>query len=355
MARNKSKISQQHVTAGFAKDLPQHLLVMRNSAMGDVAMLPHALRALQEAYPQLKITVATPALFRPFFSGLDVDFLDVDLKQKHHSLFGMRHLAHEARQRGVDAVADCHDVLRSKAFRLWMMLYGTPSAHIDKGHEDKKRFIRAHGKDQKPLKHTVIRYCDVFRKLGFVFQDPQPSKKSKRPNPMGEKQGRWIGFAPFSAQTGKTYPDDLSRELVGLLAQRYARVFIHGGGGREEAFAKEMEQKYPNVTALWGKVRFQGELDLISHLDAVVSMDSLVMHMASLVATPVVSVWGATHPSLGFLGYGVDPRGVLQGDLACRPCSVYGGKECPLGDHRCMRQVKPQQIVDCIEMLLKTK
>ena len=32
---------------------PGHLLVLRTSAMGDVAMLPHALRAFQSACPDV--------------------------------------------------------------------------------------------------------------------------------------------------------------------------------------------------------------------------------------------------------------------------------------------------------------
>lgn len=70
------------------------------------------------------------------------------------------------------------------------------------------------------------------------------------------------------------------------MAERYDRVFIHSGGGAEAEFAQEMERAHPNVTALFGRVGMDGELDLIANLDCVVAMDSLVMHMASLVATP---------------------------------------------------------------------
>ena len=70
--------------------------------MGDVAMLPHALRALMSAYPGLRVTVATRPVFKPFFEGLGVDFLDVDLKGVHHSLRGMWRLAAEARRLGVE-------------------------------------------------------------------------------------------------------------------------------------------------------------------------------------------------------------------------------------------------------------
>lgn len=332
--------------------LPRHLLVLRTSAMGDVAMVPHALRALCAAYPDLKVTVATQPLFRPFFEGLPVDFLDVDTRGAHHSLRGMWQLAAEARRLGVDAVADIHDVLRSKAFRLSMRLHGIPTAHIDKGRAEKRRFIRSGGRGMKPLRHTVLRYCDVFRRLGFVFDDPAPAAHRTLENPFGEKQGRWVGLAPFSAHRGKTYPEAQSRELVRLLAERFERVFIHSGGGSERAFAEEMERAYPNVTALAGKVRLAGEMALVSNLDCVVAMDSLVMHLAALVGTPVVSIWGATHPGLGFLGYGVPEAGILQADLECRPCSVFGNKPCRYGDWHCLTAIRPETVADRVERLI---
>lgn len=331
---------------------PHHLLVLRTSAMGDVAMLPHALRALCAAWPDLKVTVATQRLFRPFFEGLPVDFLEVDTKGVHHSLRGMWRLAAEARRLGVDAVADVHDVLRSKVFRLSMRLHGIPTAHIDKGRAEKRRFIRSGGRGMKPLRHTVLRYCDVFRRLGFPFGDPVPASHRILENPFGEKQGRWVGFAPFSAHRGKTYPEAQSRQLVRLLAERYERVFIHSGGGAERAFAEEMERTYPNVTALAGKVRLAGEMALVSNLDCVVAMDSLVMHLGALVGTPVVSVWGATHPGLGFLGYGVPEEGIVQADLPCRPCSVFGNRPCRYGDWHCLTAIAPETVAERVDRLV---
>ena len=169
--------------------------------MGDVAMLAHALRALKEAYPDLRVTVATRPVFRAFFTGLDLGFMDVDIKGVHHSLRGMWRLAADARRLGVDAVADVHGVLRSVMFRTALWLRGVPVAAIEKGREEKKEFIRKGGRDVKPAKHTVVRYCDVFRKLGFVFDDPVPALRRCRPNPMGEKTGTWIG-KPIPRRSG---------------------------------------------------------------------------------------------------------------------------------------------------------
>ena len=226
--------------AGSGAPVPCHLLVMRTSAMGDVAMLPHALRALTAAYPDLRVTVATQAMFRPFFAGLDVGFLDVDVKGAHHSLAGMWRLAAQARRLGVDAEADVHNVLRSKAFRLAMRLHGVPAAHIDKGRAGKRAFIRCGGRGMEPLRHTVLRYCDVFRKLGFVLDDPAPAVRRDRPNPFGEKHGVWVGFAPFSAHRGKTYPEE-QRIIRELLPKSY---FLVPGYGAQGATAKDIANAF---------------------------------------------------------------------------------------------------------------
>ncbi|MBR4996136.1 MAG: glycosyltransferase family 9 protein [Alistipes sp.] len=320
--------------------------------MGDVAMLSHTIRAFKECYPDVKLTVVTRRLFAPFFSGQDVDFLFVDTKGEHKGFKGIWRLYRAICRLKVDAVADMHSVMRSSAVRTLCALSGYKVASIDKGKIEKWFRVGYNSRNTVPLKHTVVRYCDVLRKMGFEFENPAPAVKVARLNPMGEKSGSWVGFAPFSAHDGKTYPEDLRVELVRLMNERYDRVFIHSGGGVEAEFARRMEAEYDKVTALNGKVDLEGELNLMSHLDCIVSMDSLAMHMASIAATPVVSVWGATHPALGFLGYGCPEEGVLQEEMPCRPCSVYGNKPCESGDYKCLRAITPQMIVDKVDELI---
>ena len=123
------------------------------------------------------------------------------------------------------------------------------------------------------------------------------------------------------------------------------------GTEKENLAAEYLKKKGYFIIEKNYRVR-QGEIDLIANLDCVVSMDSLVMHLASLVATPVVSVWGATHPGLGFFGYGCDPRGIVQADMECRPCSVFGNKPCRYGDYRCLHAVTPAMIVERVEEIV---
>ncbi len=331
----------------------KHLLFVRTSALGDVAMLPHAIRAFQEAYPKVKVSVLTKRFLRPMFDGLNVNFIFIDDIEKRNEIAALWHLAGEIKRAKVDAIADMHGVHRSAILRTMCRLRGfIPSRKIRKGRIEKWFRMGYSKHNAVPLKHSVVRYCDVVRRLGFVFDDPTPATKPELENPMNKKSGLWIGFAPFSAHAGKTYPAPMREELVRLLAERFDEVFIHSGGGEEAAFAEAMESRYNNVTALWRRLPFKEERDLISHLDCVVTMDSLVMHLAALVATPTVSIWGATHPEFGFTGYGCDPEGILQEEMPCRPCSVYGNKQCKYGDYRCLKAITPERIMECVERII---
>jgi ADP-heptose:LPS heptosyltransferase len=76
------------------------------------------------------------------------------------------------------------------------------------------------------------------------------------------------------------------------------------------------------------------------------------MHLASIVNTPVISIWGATHPFAGFLGWGQSTSQVVQTDLSCRPCSVFGNKPCFRGDYACLQQIQPAHIVQQVRSYL---
>ena len=141
-------------------------------------------------------------------------------------------------------------------------------------------------------------------------------------------------------------------KVIQLLIHSYpqCRIFLFGGGENEtpvmDRWAREHVQVV-NASALLGGL--EQELVLMSHLQVMLSMDSANMHLASLVATPVVSVWGATHPYAGFMGWQQRADNAVQVDLPCRPCSIYGNKPCMRGDFACMKNISPEAIVEKIK------
>lgn len=168
--------------------------------------------------------------------------------------------------------------------------------------------------------------------------------KAESLKPRGEK---WIGIAPFAAHKGKIYPLEKMERVIELLLEREpnCRIFLFGGGAEERELLTQWESRHDRCTcALLGSL--YNELVLMSHLNTMVSMDSANMHLASLTGTRVVSVWGATHPFAGFMGWNQSPADAVQTTLPCRPCSIFGNKPCLHGDYPCLNSITPEEIVE---------
>ena len=328
-----------------------HILVVRFSAMGDVAMSVRAVEALRQAYPDVSITVATKQKFARFYHHVpDVEVLCLPPDGSLRSLMA---LIRTARLSGVTHVADIHNTIRGKIIRFCLGISGARTAHLDKMRAGRAA-LKSGRKNLVCLRHNVLRFCDVFSRLGFPVKEPEPEKRRVMPVPeaFGRKTGRWAGFAPFASKELKIYPEPLRRELVGRLSEEFDRLFIFSGPGKEKEFASEMEGVFGNVTAVFGKTDIWGEIDLMSNLDVLVSMDSSAMHMASIAGTPTVVVWGATHPAAGFGPYGADPeKSYVQLCLDCRPCSIYGEGKCLKGDFQCMNGISPDMIMEKVRAL----
>ena len=327
------------------------ILVIRLSAMGDVAMSAPVVGALRKCYPEAQIVVMTPSFLQPFFRGIErIEFISPDFKRRHKGFRGLLRLSAELGK--FDMVADLHDVIRTKMLRKVFCLRGAKVVHIDKGREEKKALVAFENKKLVQLKTTIERYREVFLKLGFdipPIAPPQRVKYAMSPETAqlaGAHDGKWIGIGPFAQHQGKIYPlDHMEQVIAKLSTYENVRLFIFGGGPVEREYSERMEQTYPRVTSVIGRIKLGQEMELVSNLDMMVSMDSSSMHMASLVGVPAVSIWGATHPYAGFYGLGQDPRHAVQLDMACRPCSIYGNKPCVYGDYPCMKNIDPELVV----------
>lgn len=341
------------------------VLVTRLSSLGDVAMLVPVITSVAAAYPQDRFTVLTRVAFAPLFQnlGFNINVIPVDLKKRHKGVTGFFRILQKTVS--VSHVVDEHDVIRTKMLRWALMLLGKKVVHIDKGRQDKLLAIKTKHLDP-PLKTSIERYMDTFTKTGFgtkitftnFFTFTPREFSDLSPAIVPEKKGEWIGIAPFAKHEGKIYPIEKMEKVVASLSQHPGTtIFLFGGGHAEKEILDGWASKYPHVINMAGKLNLAKELLLISYLDVMLSMDSANMHLASLVEVPVISIWGATHPAIGFYGFNQDPANAIQIDLYCRPCSVYGDSPCTNAEiYACMNNIKESVIVDKInEVLAKRK
>lgn len=348
----------------------KRLLVMRFSAMGDAAMTVPVLYALASQHPHLRITVLTRTRFVPLFEWLpaNVQVKGVDFA-KQDGIIGLTRLYNRLKDGHFDAVADLHDVLRSKYIRTCFSMAGTRVAVIDKGRKEKKELI-GNGQTYPALKPMRERYAEVFRALGFEIDlskkfrvDLRSESMTPVRNLVGRKQAgeKWVGVAPFAAHAQKIYPLERMQQVVNQLADRGYKVLLFGAGKKESDILAQWERPSSpphspfSVKSICGKLGgLKNEMLLMAHLDLMLSMDSANMHIASIFGIPVLSIWGATHPKAGFSGYGQSPASELQLDLPCRPCSIYGKPPCKWGDLRCMN-ILPETIVEAAVNMLEKK
>ncbi len=318
------------------------VLVTRFSSLGDVAMLAVILPEILTQNPDMEIIMVSRLKFQKVFPKHErLKFIGVDIDGKYDGIWGLKRLSQKLKNENPQYFADCHDVLRTKILRRLLKIPNT--AYLNKHKEEKKKMTRKKNKVMQPIRSMHECYADVFRELGFRVTLSHQLKNFEV-----EKSG--IGFAPFAMYKEKMLPEDKGKELALRLAEMGHEVFLFGGGPLEDEILGEWEVLHPNITSLAGKFDFKEEKKVIRRLLAMIAMDSANMHLASLEGTRVVSIWGATHPYLGFLGYGQKLEDCVQiKDLFCRPCSVFGNKDCYRKNLECLEKIEVDEIISTLE------
>ncbi|MCW5514633.1 glycosyltransferase family 9 protein [Muriicola sp. Z0-33] len=332
--------------------------------MGDVAMVVPVLNNLLLQYPDLKITFVTRKFFAPMFSSMErVSVFEADVNGKHKGLLGLWRLYRALKKEQPDAIADLHKVLRSAILKFFFSFTSIPVRQINKGRQEKKSLTSLKKKVFEPLKSTHQRYADVFRDLGYPLELdtskvlPKRGLSKKVLELTGDHERKWVGIAPFTAYEGKMYPLELMKTVIKELNNTNGyKIFLFGGGKAEVNTLNAIEGEYRGAKNIAGKLNFEEELSLISHLDVMLAMDSGNGHLAAMFGVPTVTLWGITHPHAGFSPFGQPTEYALLSDreqFPAIPTSVYGNKY-PQGYESAMSSIAPETVVQkMIEVLQK--
>ncbi|KAF2519066.1 glycosyltransferase family 9 protein [Flavobacterium salilacus subsp. salilacus] len=327
--------------------------------MGDVAMMVPVLRALTEQHKKVKVTVVSKAFFKPFFNGIpNIDFFAADPNNRHKGFLGLLKLYTELKKIHVYGVADLHNVLRSKVITTLFRLKSKKTATLNKARSQRTALIRPENKVFEPLIPVVERYADVFEKLGFPINLSKvkfPEKQSLTADVVaftGNRIRNWIGIAPFAKHKSKIYPKDLMQEVINQLAAKPdTKIFLFGAGRSEVKKLEDFAAGHDNIIITAGKMSFKQELQLISNLDVMLSMDSGNAHIAAMYGVNVVTLWGATHPYAGFAPFNQPEKNQLVSDrekYPKLPTSIYGNKKVE-GYEDAMRTINPKDVVNAVD------
>jgi len=325
-------------------------------------MISPIVRALSEQHHSIQITVISRPFFEPFFNQIpNVTFFAIDVKKRHKGFFGLIRLFFDLKKLNIDAFADLHNVLRSKIIRTLFALSGKKVAFTDKGRKEKKALTRSKNKVFQPVKTMFERHIETFEQLGFSVNLDQPEfpnlvMSEKTQTISGEKNNqKWIGIAPFAQYQSKVYPIDLMQQVIAILAKNSNyQIFLFGGGKHETEILNSFSTNKKNCIVVAGKLDLLHELQLISQLDVMVSMDSGNGHIAAMLGKKVITLWGATHPFAGFAPFNQPMELSLTADrqkYPLLPTSVYGNKIVE-GYQDVMRSISVESVVNKINSVI---
>lgn len=342
------------------------ILVVRFSAMGDVALLVPVIKSFVQTYQDVEVTVVTRPKFAPLFYDIErVVAFAADVDYTYNGIFGMRELFRTLiRKADYEVVIDMHDHIRTIILRFFFKLFGNEVVVFDKGRNEKKFFVQKNNKIDQPLRHTVIRYQQAFEKAGFPFTLIDPPYFALNETLTGaasnwldskglKKTEKWIGIAPFAVHATKIWPlENYINVISEVLKKMPAKFFLFGGGAREIKYFESLQQRFPdNVVVAAGQLKLRQEIALMKHLDLMLCVDSSNMHLAALSGVPLLSIWGGTHPDVGFGPFKAQSDSIIQisrNDLPCRPCSVYGRDSCYVGGFPCLTRITSDLIAERI-------
>ncbi len=334
----------------------RRILIVRFSSVGDILLITPLVRAIRTRYPECHLTVLTERIFRPLLS--DNPKIDRILELRDGT--SLTHLAREIRHTGYTHKLDLQGDIRTRLLRS--MAPGNWSGY------SKRRLARGILVRFKQDRYARMapppvaeRYFEAARALE-VTPDGKPAEFALSDD-AHRHADRWlrdnsldgirplVALAPRSGSETKCWPVPHWVTLVRQLAAEGIDSVLVGepeDAAACETIAASGGARSKSVAGTFGLQRSGA---LIARARALVTGENGHMHMATAVRTPVVALFGPTVRQFGFQPYGA-PSVVLEQNLACRPCSVEGGPRCPLGHHRCLRDIQPQTVRRALDQWL---
>jgi heptosyltransferase-2 len=341
----------------------EKILVVQTSFLGDLVLTLPLLSEVKRRFPGTELAVLCRLQAKNLAEASpDVDEVLTDDKQgRGRGLRGTWLLARELRTRNFTMALSPH-----KSFRSALLLFLAGIPHRIGFRQSAGWFLYHRVVDRDLGCHEIERNLSILKAFGI---DPGDCRKEVRVEVdtgtredvervfeelgIGQKRGKLIiGLNPGSVWSTKRWSSEAYAELIVLLMEKYDCEILLFGGHEDRATVSKIRKCSGNLgISLVGKISLKELPCALGWCDIVVTNDSGPMHIAVARGIPVVAVFCATTPSLGF--YPHSSRAVVvEKALRCRPCASHGGRRCPLGTEDCIRMIRAEDVLMAVDKVL---
>ena len=339
----------------------EKILVVQTSFLGDVVLTTPLLSEIRNLFPGAELAVlCTPQAKNLLEGNSDVnEIITDDKKGDGRGWTGLWRKARDLKSRGFTIAFSPHKSFRSG---LLLFLAGIP---YRVGFKQSAGWFFYHQRvNRDASRHDVERNLSLLQTLGIdpgkcrrvlrIEVDPRIREAVERIfRSLGiERNGMTFGINPGSVWRTKRWTAEGYADLILRLKQRYrCQILLFGGPEDQDIIAKIQDLSGNIGVNMVGKIDLRELTSAVDWCDVFITNDSGPMHIAVARGIPVVAIFCATTPSLGFYPYS-SRAVVVEKELPCRPCSSHGGRRCPLGTEDCMRLIKAEDVLRGVERLL---
>jgi heptosyltransferase-1 len=328
------------------------IAVIRLSSLGDIVHALPAFQLLRKRFPDAHISwfvePAGAALLENFFGISEI--VVVDLKQggffKKISSFTALVRTYRGR---FDLIIDFQGLLKSSflGFTLGGIRLGFHRRNL-------RESLAAVFYNRTPPylaedRHVIFKNIHLLSLLGIVgeelvypFRKPAPSvllQKFLRASELTD--GKWVAVNVGGGWPSKILQQDQLEDLTRRLA-RHFRVLLLWGNVGEGRIAGRIAEKTGAVLAPF--LRFDDLIFLIQSCPLLISADTLALHLADMVRTPSIGIFGPTSPARN--------GSLLPGSVAIREkleCQFCYRRKCDTME--CIRRIDLTEIARIAERI----
>lgn len=345
---------------------PKNILFFHTAFIGDIILMLPLIQVTRRSFPDARISVvAIPGVCESLHNHLAIDeIIPYDKKGRDAGMAGLVKMSRRLREGNFDIALVPHRSIRSAVITWLAAIPKRVGFSTSSG-----KFLFSDVVQYEKGNHETVRNLSLLHPLGVTTPIQElPSlfpgqhdieivdgliEKNESKVPLDAEQ--MIAVAPGSAWNTKRWPAEYFISLCKMLVQAgYSVALIGGEDDRSLCLDIEGRVGHGPVLNAGGALTLLQSAELIRRCRVIISNDSAPMHMAVAMRTPVVVIYGATVPEFGFAPLGEHDAISETSGLPCRPCSIHGGKVCPIKTFECMNNISPKSVFEKVESVLQT-